>query len=130
MEGRQNLARYSYPEMPLAVPSALERRYIAPQQLSINDLCRTLARRKGLILSFAALALAGAAAYAFFSTPIYEGVARLQIDPTRSTSLGLEDDRNKAAYTDTDGRIKTEVNIIQSDTVATKVMNALQLYRD
>ena len=69
-------------------------------------------------------------AYIFLKTPMYEGVARLQIDPTRSTSLGLEDDKDRMATTDVDGRIKTEVSIIQSDTVALQVMKSLHLYAD
>src|ERR1700730_4904268 len=60
-------------------------------------------------------------------TPLYEGVARLQIDPSRSASLGL-DESEKAGPTDVDSRIKTEVAIIESDTVAMQVIKSLELY--
>ena len=40
------------------------------------------------------------------------------------------DDRDKVLSTDVDGRIKTEVAIIQSDSVALQVMKALHLYAD
>jgi polysaccharide biosynthesis transport protein len=99
-------------------------------QLSIADLWRTVAKRKTSILTFALGVLALVSAYTFLKTPMFEGVARLQIDPTHSTSLGLDDDKEKMAATDVDSRIKTEVTIIQSDTVATQVMDSLQLYKD
>jgi capsular exopolysaccharide synthesis family protein len=67
------------------------------------------------------------AIYAYMKTPVYEGVARLQIDPMRSSSLGLEDP-DKSVSPDIDGRIKTEVEIIRSNTVAAQVMMALGLY--
>ena len=130
MESRHSIAKYSHSEIFRNSPAAIERRWNAPQQLSLGDLCRTLARRKALVLTFTALSLSAAAAYSFLKTPIYEGVARLQIDPNRSTSLGLDEERDKAVSTDVDGRIKTEVTIIQSDTVALQVMKALELYAD
>jgi succinoglycan biosynthesis transport protein ExoP len=130
MENRQSPVRYAHPGISLRIPGAIERRSVAPHQLSIQDICWTLAERKALILTFAAIVFCIVAAYTFLKTPMYEGVARLQIDPTRSTSLGLDDDRDRTASTDVDGRIKTEVTIIQSDTVAMQVMKTLQLYAD
>ncbi len=107
--------------------SSIERRVVGHQQLSIVEVWNTLTKRKFSITIFALLVFAGAAAYTFLKTPQYEGVARLQIDPSRSSSLGL-DETEKSALTDIDSRIKTEVTIIESDAVAMRVMNALQLY--
>ncbi len=128
MDNRQSLVRYQRPELTVNLPAAIERQSLAPQQLTIKDLCRTLARRKALILTFSAIVMCSAAAYVFFNTRMYEGVAQLQIDPTRSTSLGLDDGKDKVESSEVDGRIKTEVAIIQSDTVAMQVMKSLQLY--
>ena len=130
MENHYELTRYSRPQTLQCLPDAIERRAVAPQRLTIADLWRTLAKRKLLIATITIIVFSAATAYAFLKTPIYEGVARLQIDPTRSTSFGLNDDRDKAAGMDVDGRIKTEVTIIQSDTVAMQVMKALRLYAD
>jgi polysaccharide biosynthesis transport protein len=107
--------------------SSIERRLVGHQQLSIVEVWSTLTKRKFSITIFALLIFAGAAAYTFLKTPQYEGVARLQIDPSRSSSLGL-DESEKSASTDNDSRIKTEVTIIESDAVAKRVMNALQLF--
>jgi capsular exopolysaccharide synthesis family protein len=132
VENQQGLVRYSRPESSLSWPAAITTRTVDPRQLSINDIWHTLAKRKSLILNFAAFVLCAALAYILFKTPMYEGVARLHIDPTRSTSLGLDadDDKDRPTSTDVEGRIKTEVAIIQSDTVALQVMKSLQLYAD
>jgi capsular exopolysaccharide synthesis family protein len=88
---------------------------------------RTIARRKLVILAVTALVFGIVCQYAFLETPIYEGIARVQIDPTRSSNLGLYDG-DKSNDSNTDSRIRTEVSIIQSNTVAMRVMNALKLY--
>ena len=60
--------------------------------------------------------------------PVYESVVRLQIDPSRSSNLGLEDIvSEKMGSDDSDSRIQTEVKLIQSDTVAMRVIDALGL---
>jgi polysaccharide biosynthesis transport protein len=116
----------SRPDLSVGSPS-MERHIVGQQQLSIADVWRMLAKRKFSILVFAALVFGLAAAYTFLKTPLYEGVARLQIDPSRSSSLGL-DENEKAASADVDSRIKTEVTIIESDTVAMQVIKSLELY--
>ena len=130
MDNNQALIKVPRSEAALRLPAAIEHRSIAPQQLSVADIYRTVVKRRALILSFTLFVLAAATAYVFLKTPRYEGVARLQIDPNRSTNLGLQDDRDKATSTDVDGRIKTEVAIIQSDSVALQVMKSLHLYAD
>jgi succinoglycan biosynthesis transport protein ExoP len=113
---------------PVAVGQpSFERRIVGQQQLSIVEVWRTLAKRKFPILLVALVLFGLTAAYTFLKTPQYEGVARLQIDPSRSSSLGF-DENDKSAPTDVDSRIKTEVAIIESDTVAMRVIKSLELY--
>jgi polysaccharide biosynthesis transport protein len=97
------------------------------KQLSVADVLSLASRQKTSILLVAAVVFALSAAYVFLKKPVYEGLARLQIDPAHSTSFGLDDDRDKGTI-DVDDKIKTEVAIIQSDTVAMHVMKDLQLY--
>jgi capsular exopolysaccharide synthesis family protein len=111
----------------LDVYAAPEPRLVPHQKQTVGDLWRTFLKHKTLILSFAGVVFLCVAVYTFSKTPVYEGVARLQIDPTRSSSLGL-DEAEKLADADVDSRVKTEVEIIQSGTVATRVMNSLGLY--
>src|ERR1700724_2934262 len=106
VERHQSIVRTSKDDLSMA-SAPLERRLVGQQQLSIDDVWRTLAKRKFSILAFATLIFRLAVAYTFLKTPLYEGVARLQIDPSRSSSLGL-DESEKSAPTDIDSRVKTE----------------------
>jgi succinoglycan biosynthesis transport protein ExoP len=126
-ENNQSLTRYPRPRIPSGNLAAMEPQSSAQMQLSIADIGRTLARRWILILGFTVFSVCTMAIYAFMKTPVYEGVARLQIDPMRSSSLGL-DDPDKSVSPDVDGRLKTEVEIIRSSTVATHVMDSLGLH--
>jgi polysaccharide biosynthesis transport protein len=120
-----SLIKHARRELAIAAPEMS----LAQRQLTIADLCRTVIKRRFSILGFAALVFATAAAYTFSRVPLYEGVARLQIDPTRSTNLGLdESDKSSSAAPDVDSHVKTEVAIVQSDTVAMRVIDSLELY--
>src|SRR5580704_5246732 len=130
MKKQQGLARYARNELSTRGPlPEFERHAVSQQQLSFADIVRTIARRKVPIICFAAMIFFAAGAYAFLKTPLYEGVARLQIDPTRSSNLGLTDsDRPASASTDAGSHVGTEVAIIQSETVERQVMESLRLY--
>ena len=125
-EDSQSLVKNHRPDTPARVFAAIERRTLAPQQLSLAEIWKTFARRKLAILSCAAIIFLSVAAYTFLKTPLYEGVARLQIDPNLSSSLGL-DGNDKSSPVDADSRLKTEVAIIQSNTVALRVLKSLGL---
>src|SRR5260221_11504438 len=102
---QHGLTRYVRPEILTGMsPASLERHAVAQRQLSLADIKRTVARRKFLLFGFAAIIFCAAAAYAFLKKPLYEGVARVQIDPTRSSNLGL-DDSDKPVSTDADSHV-------------------------
>ena len=127
LDERQSLIRSRRPEPPARVYAPIESRTLAPQQLSVAEVWRTFVRRKLVILGCAAAIFLLVVAYTLLKTPVYEGLARLQIDPNLSSSLGL-DGNDKSSPVDSDGRLKTEVAIIQSNTVALHVLKALELY--
>jgi len=127
-ENHQSLIVRPRAEISSPSPAWMERRIPAQQQLSVADIWQMLVRRKAAILGFTAAMFCLAAAYTFLKTPVYEGVARLQIDPNRSASLGLDESEKSSASVDVDGRVKTEVAIIQSNTVAMQVIKSLGLY--
>jgi polysaccharide biosynthesis transport protein len=129
LEDSQSLVTTHRPGSPARVVAAIERRTLAPQQLSLAEIWKTFARRKLAILGCAVLIFGAVAAYTFLKTPQYEGVARLQIDPNLSSSIGL-DGSDKASPVDADSRLKTEVAIIQSNTVAMHVLKSLGLFRN
>jgi capsular exopolysaccharide synthesis family protein len=126
-KNNQSIIRLTRTELPASVTGTFEPSALASTQLSIPDLWRMVARRKVAISLFAVTLFCLVAAYTFSRTPVYQSVARLQIDPSRSSDLGL-DDVEKSTNVDVDSRLKTEVDVIQSDSVATQVMNSLKLY--
>ncbi|MGB8322050.1 MAG: Wzz/FepE/Etk N-terminal domain-containing protein, partial [Candidatus Acidiferrum sp.] len=130
IENKRSLARYNDSDFAMDQHrGGMHGRSHVQQQLTAADIWRTLVKRKFTILGFAAVVLALSAVYAYTRVPLYEGVARLQIDPSRSTDLGLDDGTKvPGSSTDVDGHVKTEVAIIQSETVAMRVMNALRLF--
>src|ERR1700722_13807715 len=108
MNDRRELIKYTPPTSALDIPSRAIERSVTRQQLTIVDFWRILSKRKWTIFGFAAFVFALAAVYAHFKPPLYDGVARLQIDPTRTANLGLGDDYERLASPDIEGRIKTE----------------------
>jgi polysaccharide biosynthesis transport protein len=126
-ENERSLVRFSRDEISMPTGSAIERGRLSQRQMSIVDIWHMVKKRKLAILGLTTIIFCAVAFYTFLENPIYEGVARLQIDPTRSYTLGLDDD-DKSNAINALSRVKTEVSIIQSDAVAIQVMNSLRLY--
>ena len=97
-------------------------------ELSVGEVLRVLVKRRWLILGAALTCLAVVALYTFTKSPVYESTVRLQIDPSRSSNLGLDDlIEQRMEGSDGGSRLQTEVKIIESDTVALRVIEALGL---
>jgi capsular exopolysaccharide synthesis family protein len=97
-------------------------------ELSLAQVFRTVFKRKWIILFSAVAVFCAVAAYTLTLKPVYESIARLQIDPSRSADLGIDDMLSEKLGTgDASGRILTEVRVIQSDTVAMRVIDTLGL---
>lgn len=98
------------------------------EEHSFAGMWQTIVKRKLTILCTTALIFTLIAVHTFRAKPIYESVVRLQIDPSRSSNLGLEDVINgKTGTQDSDVALQTEVRLIQSDAVCTRVINAMGL---
>jgi capsular exopolysaccharide synthesis family protein len=98
------------------------------EELSLTGIWRTIFKHKALFLFSAAAVFLAVALYTLTMTPVYESVARIQIDPSRSSNLGLDEMINeKLGSGDGSGRLQTEVKVIESDTVAMRVIEALAL---
>lgn len=124
----RSIIKIQRPEVSPRPPVSIEANPPLSQHMSVADMGRILRRRRLLIFGFASVVLLLTAVYAFVKTPVYEGVARLQIDPNRSADLGLDQADKAGTSIDVDSRVKTEVAIIQSNTVAMQVMQSLGLY--
>jgi len=98
------------------------------EELSLAGIWRVVFKHKALFLITTATVFLAVIVYTVTMTPVYESVARLQIDPSRSSNLGLDEMINEKLGTGEGGsRIQTEVRVIESDTVAMHVIEALAL---
>lgn len=98
------------------------------EEQSLSSIWRTIFKRKIIILCSTLVIFSAVAVHTIRTKPVYESVVRLQIDPSRSSNLGLEDIvSEKLGSEDGDSRLQTEVKLIQSDTVTMRVINALGL---
>jgi polysaccharide biosynthesis transport protein len=97
------------------------------EEASFGAMLQTIFKRKLIILVTTAVIFGGVAWKTLRTKPVYESMVRLQIDPGRSSSLGLEDVVNEKGGDDSDSRMMTEVKLIQSDSVAIRVIDAMGL---
>ena len=101
------------------------------QELSISEIWRAIYKHKIIVLCVTALIFAAVVLYTAFTPRVYESVARVQVDPNRSSSLGLDDMINaKLGTGSSDLMLATEVRIIRSDTVAMHVIAALGMAKN
>ena len=98
------------------------------EQHSFSAMWQTVVKRKLIVIATTALIFTLIAVHTFRIKPVYESAVRLQIDPSRSSNLGLEDVINeRIGSEDVDTRMQTEVKLIQSDSVAARVIASLGL---
>jgi capsular exopolysaccharide synthesis family protein len=118
-------AGYPPPQIPLGSEGSTD------EELSLNSIGRTIFKRKWIILCTTAVVFTAVAIHTMSTTPVFESVARLQIDPSRSSNLGLDDLINeKLGSSDSSNRLQTEVRLIQSNTVAARVITSLGLAKN
>ncbi len=94
-----------------------------------GDVRKIFIKRKWLLIgSLLAGAIAGLL-YILLTTPQYEATARIDIDLSRSTNIGITDliESKLSGGDQTSDRLQTEVRIMQSETVALDVIRSLDL---
>ncbi len=96
--------------------------------LSPSDFRKILMKRQLVILSFFALGIIVAAIITSLTVPVYESVARIDINPTQSTNIGISDIMENKIGADTSNRLLTQVRILQSDSVIYAVIDSQNLY--
>ena len=110
------------------MPTPMSGRGFQSEEASFAGMWQTIVKRKLIIVLTTGLVFGLVAWTTLRTKPVYESMVRLQIDPSRSSNLGLEDLVNeKSGGDDSDSRMATEVKLIQSDSVAIRVINALGL---
>lgn len=93
-------------------------------EMSIRDIGRILLKSKWLIAGCTILCTALSLGYIVWKTPVYQSSAEIQIDSSRLGSLGLGDLLN-AGFEDDDVKVQTDIEILQSETVAMAALAAL-----
>jgi polysaccharide biosynthesis transport protein len=94
------------------------------------DFRKILIKRKWIIIAALAIGIAYAIFYIVTTVPQYEAVARVHIDLSRSTNIGIEDliEQKLGGGEDSSEKLQTEIRIMQSESVIMEVANSLDLY--
>jgi polysaccharide biosynthesis transport protein len=98
--------------------------------LSPADLRKIFFKRRFVILGCLLACIAIAAVLTFITTPMYEAVARIDINPSRSANLGISDllESKPGGDMAESTRLLTEVRILQSESVLEAVIRAQNLF--
>jgi succinoglycan biosynthesis transport protein ExoP len=97
-------------------------------RVTLMELWRVLMKRRYVILVVTILSLAGALWYALRTTPVFESMARIQIQPQQTTNIGIEElIKQKQGGGETQTDLLTEVWILQSDSVLFETAQSLNL---
>ncbi len=97
--------------------------------LSPADFRKVFIKRRGVILAILLLGVLIAAAVNYFTVPVFESIARIDINPSRSANIGIGDlVGNKVSGGDPSSRLLTEVRILQSDSVISGVIQQEDLF--
>jgi polysaccharide biosynthesis transport protein len=99
--------------------------------LTPGDFRKVLIKRKWIIIFSVIIGLAIAFYHVFTTIPQYEAVARVHIDLSRTANIGIEDliQQQLGGGGDSSEKLQTEIQIMQSATVAMEVVNSEDLYR-
>lgn len=95
-----------------------------------GDLRKVVFKRRFVILGCLLIGILVAAVITFLATPVYEAVARIDINPSRSDNLGISDllQTKSGGGGSEPTRLLTEVRILQSESVIESVIQSQNLY--
>ena len=98
--------------------------------LTPADFRKILIKRKWIIILGVVLGLGLAILYVVMTVPQFEAVARVHVDLSRSANIGIEDliQQQLSGGGNSSEKLLTEVQIMQSETVAMEVINSQTLY--
>jgi capsular exopolysaccharide synthesis family protein len=96
--------------------------------LTPADFRKILIKRRWVILVCFLLGLIVAAVLTYLTVPVYESIARIDINPSQSTNIGISDLMDNKIGEDSSTRLLTQVRILQSDSVLYAVLESQNLY--
>jgi polysaccharide biosynthesis transport protein len=110
------------------LPSEPERSERHEFILSPADFRKILLKRRWVIIACFILGVIVAGILTYLTVPVYESVARVDINPSQSTNIGISDVMDNKIGEDTSTRLLTQVRILQSDSVLYEVIQSQNLY--
>src|SRR6202035_552150 len=118
------------------IPASYQPAYqsAASEQTSVLHYFRVLQKRKWLVLATLVIVFTIAVVATMRMTRLYEAHSRIAIFPETPNVLGLRESENGGYYgandDDTDAALQTQVEILRSDALAMKVIEAMHLDQD
>jgi exopolysaccharide transport family protein len=113
-------------EAPVVMP-AVE----TPRTVDLREMVRILRRRRWIILGTIAVVLGAAAVFLVAATTLYTSTATVLIDPHRSQTVNTSDQAPQPSNFGTDdAMIESQVLLIQSVAVLSRVVDSLDLVHD
>ena len=97
------------------------------ERLSMMDLWRVLMKQRFIILTAILLTFAASVYYAFRTPPLYESVARIEIQPNSPSNIGLQSIVAEEQGGQNASDLQTEVRVLQSDSVLFQTAQSLNL---
>jgi len=110
------------------LPSQPERSERHEFILSPADFRKILIKRRWVIVACFILGVIVAGIFTYLTIPVFESVARVDINPSQSTNIGISDLMDNKIGEDTSTRLLTQVRILQSDSVLYEVIQSQNLY--
>ena len=125
MQGLTNPPQGARPESP-APATAFNSVVLTPA-----DLRKLILKRKWIILAATLIGIAIAIYHIATTVPLYDAFARINLSLGRSANIGLESmyQENSNMFIDPDVALHTQMQIMQSQTVALDAIKSLNLYQ-
>jgi capsular exopolysaccharide synthesis family protein len=102
----------------------------AREGFSLGYLVATIRRNLWLIAAIMAAAVAAAVAVTLLATPRYTATATVQVNEAADEVIGNEQDPNNVNVYDYDRFLQTQIDILNSQALAERVVNRLNLAND
>lgn len=128
-ENRTGLARFEPQALTLPAPRVSYPESVPPgsPQSTISDYWRILRKRKWVVLGTVLLVVAVVTIASFRMTALYQATARIAISQSDNDSLQMNERQTVEYGLDFNIELDTQAKVLQSDTLALMVIDALQL---
>jgi succinoglycan biosynthesis transport protein ExoP len=103
---------------------------VVEEQSAVLHYWQILQKRMWCVLATLAIVFFGSALVSLLTTKVYRASSRIAIFPENSNVLGFKDAENGWVETDNELALQTQASILESNSIALKVINAMHLDRD